>query len=146
MESLTLRGARPDDSEFAYRTMRAALRGYVEQVWGWDEAEQWKLYDRRFEAHDVRIISIAGSDVGVMAIAIATDCMHLHQLFILPEHQGRGIGRRCMLLILEEARRLGLPVRLRVLKINPRALAFYERLGFARTGETETHYLLEKRW
>jgi RimJ/RimL family protein N-acetyltransferase len=39
---------------------------------------------------------------------------------------------------------LGVPVRLRVLKVNPRALAFFERLGFARAGETETHVLLER--
>ena len=65
------------------------------------------------------------------------------QLFLLPEHQGRQIGRRCMLLIMEEARQLGLPVRLRVMKVNPRALAFYERLGFTCTGETDTHDLME---
>jgi hypothetical protein len=40
-------------------------------------------------------------------------------------------------------RQLGLPVRLRVMKVNPRALAFYERLGFMRTGETDTHDLME---
>ncbi len=68
----------------------------------------------------------------------------MNQLFLLPEYQSKGIGRECMLRVIEEARRLGLPVRLRVLKVNPRALAFYERLGFARTGETETHHLMEK--
>lgn len=44
---------------------------------------------------------------------------------------------------MDEARRLGLPVRLQVLKINPRALSFYERSGFVRTGETDTHILME---
>ena len=29
------------------------------------------------------------------------------------------------------------------MKVNARARAFYERLGFARTGETNTHDLLE---
>ena len=48
-----------------------------------------------------------------------------------------------MLLIMEEARQLGLSVRLRVMKVNPRALAFYERQGFMRTGETDTHDLME---
>ena len=48
-----------------------------------------------------------------------------------------------MLLILEEGRRLGLPVRLRVLKVNPGAPSFFERLGFMRTGETDTHDLME---
>jgi ribosomal protein S18 acetylase RimI-like enzyme len=48
-----------------------------------------------------------------------------------------------MLLIMEEACQLGLHVRLRVLKTNPRALVFYQRLGFTRTGETATHDLME---
>jgi GNAT superfamily N-acetyltransferase len=56
----------------------------------------------------------------------------VNQLFLLPEYQGQDIGRRCLRLVMDEARRLGLPVRLRVLKVNPRALAFYQRLGFAR--------------
>jgi len=39
MDSITLRKARPEDNEFAYRVKRAAFRGYVEKVWGWDEDE-----------------------------------------------------------------------------------------------------------
>jgi len=38
---------------------------------------------------------------------------------------------------------MGLPVRLRVMRANPRALAFYQRLGFMRISETATHYLAE---
>jgi GNAT superfamily N-acetyltransferase len=78
-----------------------------------------------------------------MAVVVAPDCVKVNQLFILPEHQGKGIGRKCMLLIMEEARQLHLPIRLRVLKVNPRALAFYQRLGFVRTGETDAHVLME---
>jgi RimJ/RimL family protein N-acetyltransferase len=48
-----------------------------------------------------------------------------------------------MSLVMEEARGLGRPVRLRVLKVNPRARAFHERLGFRRIGETDTHDLME---
>lgn len=48
-----------------------------------------------------------------------------------------------MMLIMEEARGLGLPVRLQVLKVNTRARALYERLGFRCTGHTGTHDLME---
>jgi GNAT superfamily N-acetyltransferase len=141
--SLTLREANPSDSEFAYRAKRAAFKAYVEKAGGWDEDEQRQLHDRRFGTHDFRVINSDGTDIGIIAIAVATDCVKVHQLFILPEHQGKGIGGECMSLILEEASRLGLPVRLRVLKVNPRALAFYRRLGFTRTGETDTHWICE---
>lgn len=143
MSSLTLRKASPNDSEFAYCAKMAAFREYVEKVEGWDEDEQRRLHEQRFGAQDFRVIKSAGTDVGIMAVVVAPDCVKLNQLFLLPEHQGKGIGRRCMLLLMEEARQLGLPVRLRVMKVNPRALAFYQRLGFMRTGETDTHDLME---
>jgi GNAT superfamily N-acetyltransferase len=143
MDDLTLRKATANDSEFAYRAKRAAFKEYVEKVWGWDEDEQRRLHERRFIAQDFRVITLDGSDIGILAMVVASDCVEVNQLFLLPEHQGKGIGRRCMLMIMEEARRLRLPVRLRVLKVNPRALEFYKRLGFTRTGETDTHDLME---
>jgi GNAT superfamily N-acetyltransferase len=143
MNSLTLRKASPNDSEFAYFAKRAAFKEYAEKIEGWEEDEQRQLHDQRFGAPDFRIINLAGTDVGIMAVVVTPDCVKMNQLFLLPEHQGKGIGRRCMLLIREEARQLGLPVRLRVMKANVRALAFYKRLEFTGTGETDTHYLME---
>ena len=144
MNKLNLRKARPEDSEFAYRVKRAAFKEYVEQVWGWDEKEQRKLHEQRFKAQDFWVINLAGKDIGIMAMVMAPDCVRLNQLFLLPEHQGKGIGCECMKIIMEEAHQLGLPVRLRILKVNPRALAFFQKLGFTRTGETDTHDLMEK--
>jgi GNAT superfamily N-acetyltransferase len=143
MIDLTLRQAGPNDSEFAYCTKRAAFKGYVEKIEAWDEYEQRQLHERRFGEQDFRVINQAGTDVGIIGVVKAPDCVKVNQLFLLPEHQGKDIGRRCMLLIMEEARRLGLPVRLRVMKVNPRALAFFERLGFVRIDETDTHHLME---
>jgi N-acetylglutamate synthase-like GNAT family acetyltransferase len=143
MNSLTLRKASPNDSEFAYRTRRAAFKQYVEKVEAWDEDEQRKLHQRRFGAQDFRVINQAGTDVGIMGVVKTPDCVKVNQLFLLPEHQGKDIGRRCMLLFMEEARQAGLPVRLRVMKVNPRALAFFQRVGFTRVQETDTHHLME---
>jgi GNAT superfamily N-acetyltransferase len=128
MNHLTLRKAGPNDSEFAYCAKKAALREYVEKVWDWNEEEQRLFHERRFVAQDFRVINLAGTDVGTMAVVVAPDCVKVNGLFLVPEYQGKGIGRRCMLVVMEEARQLGLPVRLQVLKVNPRALAFYERL------------------
>jgi ribosomal protein S18 acetylase RimI-like enzyme len=46
--------------------------------------------------------------------------------------------------IIQEADNIGLPIRLQVLKVNTRAMAFYQRLGFKTTGESDTHFLMEK--
>ena len=139
----TLRRAKPDDSDFAYQTKKAAFQEYVEKVWGWDEAQQRQLHERRFAEQEFQIIEVAGAPVGILAMARAPDCLKVNQLFLLPEHQGKGIGKACMAQIMAEAQALRLPVRLQVLKVNPRAVAFYERLGFHRSGESETHVQLE---
>ena len=142
-DALTLRKATPADKEFAYRVKKAAFGEYVQKVWGWNEEEQRQLHEQRFSVQDFRVINVAGTDVGIIAVVEAPDCVKVNQLFILPDHQGKGIGRRCMSLVMEEARGLGLPVCLRVLKVNPRASSFYRRVGFKRTGETDSHILLK---
>lgn len=140
---LMLRKASPSDSTFAFYVKKAAFKAYVENVWDWDDDKQRQLHEQRFGTQDFGIIELAGIDIGITAVVVTTDCVNVNQLFLLPEYQDKGIGRRCMLFIMKEARKLGLPVRLRVMKVNPRALAFYERLGFMYTGETDTHNLLE---
>ena len=140
---IELREAGPGDSELAYSIKRAAFRDYVELLWGWSEEEQRRLHDARFRSLHFQIIHVAGTDVGMLATAVEPECVSLHQMFIVPEHQGRGSGRECMGRVMGTAAQLGLPVRLRVLKVNPRARAFYERLSFVCTGETTTHHLME---
>ena len=144
MDDLRLRKATADDSEFAYRTKKAAFRKYVEKVWGWDEEEQRQLHERRFASQDFQVIQVSGIDVGILAIVRQPDCVKVNQMFILPEYQSRGIGAACMLRIIEDAVTSELPVRLQVLKVNSRAVAFYQRLGFRSIGESDTHVLLER--
>jgi GNAT superfamily N-acetyltransferase len=140
---LAFRKAAASDSAFAYATREAALRPYLEQDRGWDEREQQDLHQRRFAAHDFRIITMVGRDAGVIALERQTDCLRLHQLFVLPEYQGRGIGSQCVQGVMEEARALSLPIRLQVLKVNARAMAFYLRLGFVQTDSTCSHVVME---
>ena len=49
-----------------------------------------------------------------------------------------------MMLIIKDAVASKLPIRLQVLKVNNRAFAFYQRLGFKRTGENNNHVLMER--
>ena len=144
MQNLQLRPATISDSEFAYQTKKAAFREYAEKVWGWDEDEQRKLHQRRFAVHDFRVIQIAGTDIGIMAMERQQNCISLHQLFILPEYQRKGIGEAVMKLIINEAAEAKMAIRLQVLKVNNRAFKFYERLGFKRTGESDTHILMKR--
>ena len=143
-DNLTIRMAGEDDKEFAYQAKKAAFREYVEQVWGWDEEKQRKLHDRRFATQDFCVINLDGEDVGIMSVALKPDSVFVNQIYILPERQTQGIGRKCMSIVVQEGNKLNLPVRLRVLKVNHRAVAFYERLGFTITDDTDTHFLMQK--
>lgn len=138
-----LRKATRGDKAFAYEVKRAAMREYVELVWGWDEDQQWQLHDRRFREQDFQIINLDGEDIGIMSVVVQPDCVFVNQLYLLPEHQGQAVGRKCMLAVMESAKGLGLPVRLQVMKVNPRAVAFYQRLGFTITGQTATHVQMQ---
>jgi len=93
-----------------------------------------------FAAHDFRVIELSGKDVGILAMSRQPDCVKLYQMFILPVYQGKGIGEACMKLIVKDADVLKLPIRLQVLKVNPRALAFYHRLGFKQIGESDDQH------
>ena len=68
--------------------------------------------------------------------------MHLDQLFLLPEYQGRGIGSKLVEDVLRVARIKNLPVKLWVLQVNP-ARRFYEHMGFQVVEQTAASLYLQ---
>jgi GNAT superfamily N-acetyltransferase len=141
---LNTRPAHSEDLELAFQIKKAAFAAYVEQLWGWNDTEQRTLHACRFNTQDALIIQLNGHDIGLMTTTRSADAIHLHQLFLLPTQHSKGIGTACMSSLLAEAGRAALPIRLQVLKNNPRAARFYLRLGFSQVAETETHVQMEK--
>ena len=144
MKGLKFRKARATDSEFAFAVKEAAFREYVEQIWGWDDTYQRDLHNRRFASQDLRIIQFHGTDVGFLSTSKTSDTLNANQIYILPEYQGRGIGAACMTRIIDDANLEQKPVTLQVLKINTRAAAFYQRLGFTIVDENSTHFQMKR--
>lgn len=143
MPKYTLRQATDADYEFLYRLHVAAMKDLVARVWGWDDARQEQFFADHFDPAPSRIIVVDGEDAGVVAVVWGEADAFLASIEILPEYQGRGLGTAIIRHIIAAAEARGLPVRLRVLKINP-ARRLYERLGFVITGETETHSLMAR--
>jgi len=139
-----LRPATQADAEFAFGAKKAALGEYVRRTYGWDEAEQRRLHEQRYDPSHTRIIASDGEDVGLLACRAEDGRLHILQLFLLPAAQGRGIGSHVLSQVLDETRRSQRPIFLRVLRSNPRARAFYDQHGFRATEETETHYYMER--
>lgn len=141
----TLCPATERDLEFVYTLLQVSLRPYVEQTSGnWDESWQRKRFDEvtRFEDH--KIIEHEERSIGCLCALERPDELRLVRLFLLPAFQRQGIGTAIVKTLLTSATSRGVPVRLRVLRVNP-ARQFYARLGFVVIGESETHFTMESR-
>lgn len=141
MDDLTLRKATQADAEFLYHVLKATMQAYVDQTWGWDEAAQRARFQEEFEPGKDRIIVLNGEDIGVIGVEEGEEELFLDKIYILPAYQRRGIGTRLIQDVLDRAFQESLPVRLRVLKVNP-ARRLYERLGFVKVDETESSYVM----
>jgi GNAT superfamily N-acetyltransferase len=145
-----LRDAVDADSDFVFHAFREAIGPYVEAFRGWDPRQELERHLRRWSGQQFRVIVADGSDAGYLSTTIHRQPsgktpagLHLHNLMILPAFQSRGIGSACFQRLRAEARALELPVRLRVLRVNPRALAFYLREECEVVSVSESHTWLQ---
>jgi len=129
MTFVALRPATPADSEFCYQLHKAAMGGYITAIWGWDEQVQQGFHARAFNPGRWQIITAGGADIGMLDVEYRPGEIYLARIEICPGHQGRGIGRRLISALAEEARQNGQDLVLDVLTVNHRAQALYQRLG-----------------
>ena len=130
---ILLRRAGATDHDFLYVLHCVTMRDAIEATWGWDEDWQRRDFVRRVTDYEVAIIEGGGAVYGGLVTEWLPDSLYVHELQLLPEHQGRGIGSHVLREVIERAAQIGLPVTLSVLEVNPRARKFYERLGFETT-------------
>lgn len=140
--AVRLRSGTAGDAEFLFALFAAALGPYVERTYGWDEADQRRRFAEATRPEEHQVVESEGRPVGCLKVRRLPGEIRLDRIFLLPEAQGRGIGSRLVGGVLEGAAEEGLPVRLRCMKVNP-ARRLYARLGFAVTGSTDTHLLME---
>ena len=136
-----LRPADANDRELRWLVQCRSMRPYVEATWGWDESFQREYFHRHYDERSCQIMSVDGTNAGVLAVEIHPDQVFLKTVALLPEFQGRGIGTEVIRHVIDQALRLGVSTRLQVLKVNP-ARRLYERLGFRMHAETATHFLM----
>jgi GNAT superfamily N-acetyltransferase len=111
--------------------------------WGWDEAVQQEFHARSWRLRRPDIIVVDGEDAGTVQLVRREADYHLGEFYLLPRHQGRGVGSRLLRQMLSLADAEGVPVTLQVIRINP-ARRLYERHGFRVRCETATHFLMER--
>lgn len=138
-----LRDARESDFDFAYRVTETTMREYAEKTWGaWPEERVRTTLRADIASGTLQIILVAGEPAGLYRVVRHDAHLQLDQLYLLPAFQGAGTGALLLTRLLEQASAEGLPVHLRVLRVNP-AKRFYERHGFVVVGSTEERFFME---
>jgi ribosomal protein S18 acetylase RimI-like enzyme len=142
--SLTLRPANPDDAPLFYSVIDLTMREFILATWGrWDEARVQSESQVHSRSPNAQIIEVENIGIGVLRIARHPTHIELEQLYLLPEYQRLGIGTALINRLIAEAQESIVPVRLRVLVVNP-AKQLYERIGFVVTETTPEFFYMEK--
>lgn len=132
------------DLDFIMELKRKCFRWYIEKIYGWDEDKQLEITKKQMydNLSNMNIIQVEGQDVGVFTFIQEEngDC-RIGLFAILPEYQKQGLGTK----ILEDAiaKHPNARLHLKTYKENP-ARFLYEKIGFHKYGETNTHWLMER--
>lgn len=108
----------------------------------WDEERRRKETTELSLDPNASVIVVGAVDAGILLVESSPSEMHLHILYLLPTFQGLGIGSTLVSSLQREAAERQVPLRLKVLKVNP-AKRFYERLGFNVQEETEHFFCMQ---
>ena len=150
--SLSLRPATPDDEAFLCELYSSSRREEL-ATWGWDAAQRDSFLMMQFNAQqahfrsqfpeaDHSIVLVEGRAMGRVVVVRMEQEIRLADIALLPECRNAGIGTSLIRDLHLEGNVSGKPLRLHVGKTN-RAQELYARLGFARIGDTGTHFLME---
>src|SRR6266511_4503154 len=141
---VTTRRASAADATLAREIHHAAYRNVVEKQFGvWDPIVQDHFFSGDWgNGTNFDVVCYQGVPCGYISVEDRGTSLHVQELVIAPESQGRGIGTHLLKDVMGQAAQRHIPVQLRTFRMN-RALQLYTSLGFKETGRTETHILLE---
>ncbi|GAA5126854.1 GNAT family N-acetyltransferase [Luteolibacter yonseiensis] len=130
MDLLEIRPAVPAERQPLFALHEELFRGEIEEIWGWDDASQWRNFLKEWAESETFVIYKAGRLVGCVQYFTRTDHLYLFNLMVEREFQSQGIGSEAVSWLKGVAREKDTAIGLQVLKTNPRVLEFYQRQGF----------------
>jgi ribosomal protein S18 acetylase RimI-like enzyme len=130
-----IRRARPDDRLAVEAVVQAAYSVYIERI-GKPPGPMLDDYAARIAAGAVSVLEDAdGTIAGIVVLIPKAGHLLLDNIAVLPERQGRGLGRELVAFAETEARRLGFAeLRLYTHQKMTENIALYRRLGFRESG------------
>src|SRR5262245_27125135 len=124
-----LRAAAAADVEFAWRLYEKLMRVRTEALVAWHPDRQRDVIENALRSGGMQMIECEGRAAGWLHVLESAGSIDLHQLYLVPEQQRRGIGTSILRALQSRAAASRRTLRLNVLVNNP-ARALYERLGF----------------
>jgi len=140
---MTIREAYPAEIDLCLSIREAAFRAIVEQLQPWNHDLERTNMIRRFSEQIVWIAEQDGKPCAYFAVGQEHAQTWLYQLFVSPEFQSQGIGARILHFVVNLERTPETRIRLKVLKHNHRAIAFYERHNWTRYEENDISFFYE---
>ncbi len=139
------RPATSEDKKFLSLLNEEASKELICKQFGeWDEEWQNQQFEGKLRRRSFEIIELDQKPIGALCIEELPTCVNIVDIEILPKFQNKGIGSEIINSAKMRAKKLGIPVRLQLLKMNP-AQKLCERLGFREIHNSETYIEMEAR-
>lgn len=136
------RKAEEADREAIYQLYRLVMRGFISDIWGWDEQWQRADFSTHFDPDGIMLAIREDELAGYSHVENRDGQLFIRMIVIHPDCQRKGIGKRLLESVVALAGEQSKSIGLEVFKINGVARAFYERHGFNVVGETTTSHIM----
>lgn len=114
----------------------AAMRDSLQAAGRFDPVRARERFQSSFSPADTRFVLYGGEHAGFVVVKNRGDHLLLDHLYVLPHHQGKGIGGAVLASVFEAADAAGLELRVGALKGSD-SNRFYRRHGFVQHDEQE---------
>ena len=155
-EQVTIRNYREEDREALRRITEICFVGVsidknIEDRFGPIGGRDWTWRKKRHIDADIAacpegilVVEVEGQVAGYITSRIDRESKigWIPNLAVLPEHQGKGIGKQLMVAVLDLLRREGMElVKIETLMQNPVGMTFYPKMGFEEVAR-QIHYAM----
>jgi ribosomal protein S18 acetylase RimI-like enzyme len=137
------RAASAGDLDLTFRNTRDTMRPYVEVRWGLGTRMNSSPSTLSTTSRRPIGSSLSTPRGGLLAFEEHDDHLWLVKVYLFAAWRNQGIGRSLICQVLDQAKELGKPVRLRVLRVNNRARRLYESLGFRVVSEMPERFVMQ---